>query len=154
MPIYGRSPNLTPQTVLTFAQLLFRPLLVLRTVLIAGGAALIAVYGIVPETPQSLDELMTLFAQPMSRFMAWFCVEGAVVLVCLIAAYLTWAPSRHSGMKGKDMQGHLRMSPIRQEFARVMTKGPLHYQSDRQKTMSDQGISERHQMGKNPPGSR
>ncbi|KAF9241377.1 hypothetical protein BU15DRAFT_44922 [Melanogaster broomeanus] len=68
-----------------FAGLLFRPPLVLGTALIAGGAALIAVYGIVPETPRSLDELMTLFARP--AFIAWFCVEGAVVLVCLIVTH-------------------------------------------------------------------
>ncbi|KAF8846389.1 hypothetical protein BDN67DRAFT_961117 [Paxillus ammoniavirescens] len=68
-----------------FAQLLFRPPLILGTALIAGGAALIAVYGIVPETPRSLDELMALFARP--AFIAWFCVEGAVVLVCLIVTH-------------------------------------------------------------------
>ncbi|KIK93750.1 hypothetical protein PAXRUDRAFT_91077, partial [Paxillus rubicundulus Ve08.2h10] len=68
-----------------FAQLLFRPPLILGTALIAGGAVLIAVYGIVPETPRSLDELMTLFARP--AFIAWFCVEGAVVFVCLIVTH-------------------------------------------------------------------
>ncbi|KIJ68446.1 hypothetical protein HYDPIDRAFT_36916 [Hydnomerulius pinastri MD-312] len=69
-----------------FARLLLRPPLILGTALIAGGAALIAVYGIVPETPRSLDELMALFARP--AFIAWFCVEGAVVLVCLIATHV------------------------------------------------------------------
>ncbi|KAF9229288.1 hypothetical protein BS17DRAFT_743186 [Gyrodon lividus] len=69
-----------------FAQLLFRPPLFLGTALIAGGAALIAVYGIVPETPRSLDELMALFARP--AFIVSFCVEGAVVLVCLIVTHV------------------------------------------------------------------
>jgi hypothetical protein len=65
-----------------FARLLLRPRMLLGTALIAGGAALIAIYGIVPETTRSLDELMALFARP--AFIVWFCAEGFILLVCLI----------------------------------------------------------------------
>jgi magnesium transporter len=65
-----------------FARLLLRPRMLLGTALIAGGAALIAIYGIVPETTRSLDELMALFARP--AFIGWFCAEGFVLLVCLL----------------------------------------------------------------------
>ncbi|KAH7910950.1 hypothetical protein BJ138DRAFT_1086630 [Hygrophoropsis aurantiaca] len=69
-----------------FARLLLRPPLILGTALIAGGAALIAVYGIVPEQPRSVDELMALFARP--AFIAWFCVESVVLIVCLVATHI------------------------------------------------------------------
>ncbi|KAG1757587.1 hypothetical protein EDB19DRAFT_48481 [Suillus lakei] len=68
-----------------FARLLLRPRMLLGTALIAGGAALIAIYGIVPETTRSLDELMALFARP--AFIAWFCAEGFILLVCLIVTH-------------------------------------------------------------------
>lgn len=68
-----------------FARLLLRPRMLLGTALIAGGAALIAIYGIVPETTRGLDELMALFARP--AFIVWFCVEGFILLVCLIVTH-------------------------------------------------------------------
>ncbi|KAG2366519.1 hypothetical protein BDR07DRAFT_1274202 [Suillus spraguei] len=68
-----------------FAHLLLRPRMLLGTALIACGAALIAVYGIVPETTRSLDELMALFARP--AFIVWFCAEGFILLVCLIVTH-------------------------------------------------------------------
>ncbi|KAG1825923.1 uncharacterized protein BJ212DRAFT_1316975 [Suillus subaureus] len=68
-----------------FAHLLLRPRMLLGTALIAGGAALIAIYGIVPETTRSLDELMALFARP--AFIVWFCAEGFILLVCLIVTH-------------------------------------------------------------------
>lgn len=68
-----------------FAHLLLRTRMLLGTALIAGGAALIAIYGIVPETTRSLDELMALFARP--AFIAWFCAEGFILLVCLIVTH-------------------------------------------------------------------
>ncbi|KAJ8584315.1 hypothetical protein M405DRAFT_798173 [Rhizopogon salebrosus TDB-379] len=68
-----------------FARLLLRPRMLLGTALIAGGAALIAIYGIVPETTRSLDELMALFARP--AFIGWFCAEGFVLLVCLLITH-------------------------------------------------------------------
>ncbi|KAL4070941.1 hypothetical protein J3A83DRAFT_3314674 [Scleroderma citrinum] len=71
-----------------FARLLLRPPLILGTALIGGGAALIAVYGVVPgpERTRSLNELIALFARP--AFLAWFCVEAAVVVVCLIITHI------------------------------------------------------------------
>lgn len=70
-----------------FARLILRPPLILGTALIGGGAALIAVYGVVPgpETSRSVNELIALFARP--AFLAWFCVEGAIVVVCLIVVW-------------------------------------------------------------------
>lgn len=71
-----------------FARLILRPPLILGTALIGGGAALIAVYGVVPgpETSRSVNELIALFARP--AFLAWFCVEGAIVVVCLIVTHI------------------------------------------------------------------
>ncbi|KAI6007407.1 hypothetical protein EDD15DRAFT_2358512 [Pisolithus albus] len=68
-----------------FARLLLRPPLILGTALIGGGAALIAVYGIMPETTRGLDELIALFVRP--AFLGWFCAEAALVVVCLIATH-------------------------------------------------------------------
>ncbi|KAG1749978.1 uncharacterized protein EDB91DRAFT_1334289 [Suillus paluster] len=68
-----------------FARLLLRPRMLLGTALIAGGAALIAIFGIVPETTRSLDELMALFARP--AFIFWFCAEGFILLVCIIVTH-------------------------------------------------------------------
>ncbi|KIO08272.1 hypothetical protein M404DRAFT_344461 [Pisolithus tinctorius Marx 270] len=69
-----------------FARLLLRPPLILGTALIGGGAALIAVYGIMPETTRGLDELIALFVRP--AFLVWFCVEAALVVVCLIVTHV------------------------------------------------------------------
>ncbi|EIW86729.1 hypothetical protein CONPUDRAFT_148788 [Coniophora puteana RWD-64-598 SS2] len=69
-----------------FARLLLRPPLLLGTALIAGGAVLIAVFGIVPEQPRTLDELLALFRRP--AFIAWFCVEGVALLVCLVVTHM------------------------------------------------------------------
>ncbi|KAG0708848.1 hypothetical protein DFH29DRAFT_889318 [Suillus ampliporus] len=77
-----------------FAHLLLRPRMLLGTALIAGGAALIAIYGIVPETTRSLDELMALFARP--AFIFWFCAEGFILLVCLIVTHgVEYSYKRH-----------------------------------------------------------
>ncbi|KAI6047632.1 hypothetical protein EDC04DRAFT_2619307 [Pisolithus marmoratus] len=69
-----------------FARLLLRPPLILGTALIGGGAALIAVYGIMPEATRSLDELIAFFVRP--AFLVWFCVEAALVVVCLIVTHV------------------------------------------------------------------
>ncbi|KAI6162195.1 hypothetical protein EDD17DRAFT_1580438 [Pisolithus thermaeus] len=69
-----------------FARLLLRPPLILGTALIGGGAALIAVYGIMPETTRGLDELIALFVRP--AFLGWFCAEAALVVVCLIVTHV------------------------------------------------------------------
>lgn len=55
--------------------------MILGTVLIAGGAVLIAVFGIVPEPTRSLEDLLELFKRP--TFVAYFSILGAVVFICL-----------------------------------------------------------------------
>lgn len=52
------------------------------TILIAGGAVLIAFFGIVPEPTRSLEDLLALFRRP--TFVAYFSLLGAVVVVCLV----------------------------------------------------------------------
>ena len=56
--------------------------MVFGTVLIASGAVLIAIFGIVPEPTHSLDDLLALFGRP--AFIAYFSLLGAAVLVCLV----------------------------------------------------------------------
>ena len=55
--------------------------MVLGTLLVAGGAVLIAIFGIVPEPTHSLEDLLILFARP--AFVAYFTLLGFAVLVCL-----------------------------------------------------------------------
>jgi hypothetical protein len=56
--------------------------MILGTLLIAGGATLIAVFGIVPEPTRSLDDLLELFRRP--AFVLYFSILGVVVSGCLI----------------------------------------------------------------------
>jgi drug/metabolite transporter (DMT)-like permease len=55
--------------------------MILGTLFIAGGAVLIAIFGIVPEPTRSLEDLLELFRRP--AFVAYFSLLGAVVVVCL-----------------------------------------------------------------------
>ena len=55
--------------------------LVLGTLLIAIGAVLIALFGIVPEPTRSLEDLLELFGR--SAFIVYFSILGAAVVVCL-----------------------------------------------------------------------
>jgi drug/metabolite transporter (DMT)-like permease len=55
--------------------------MVLGTILIAVGAVLIAVFGIVPEPTHALEDLLELFRRP--AFVAYFSILGSTVLVCL-----------------------------------------------------------------------
>lgn len=68
-----------------FARLLlgdvFSPWMILGTILIAGGAILIAFFGIVPEQTRSLEDLLALFKRP--AFIAYFSILGFVVISCL-----------------------------------------------------------------------
>ncbi len=59
----------------------FSPWMILGTLLIAGGAVLIAVFGIVPEPTHSLEDLLALFRRP--PFVAYFSTLGSVVFVAL-----------------------------------------------------------------------
>ncbi len=55
--------------------------MILGTLLIAGGAVLVAIFGIVPEPTHSLEDLLVLFSRP--AFVAYFTLLGLAVLVCL-----------------------------------------------------------------------
>ncbi|KAE9408081.1 hypothetical protein BT96DRAFT_873670 [Gymnopus androsaceus JB14] len=65
----------------------FSSWMILATLLIAGGAVLIAIFGIVPEPTRSLEDLLELFRRP--AFIVYFSLLGAVVLVCLVITHLT-----------------------------------------------------------------
>ncbi|KAJ6610925.1 hypothetical protein B0H10DRAFT_400480 [Mycena sp. CBHHK59/15] len=74
-----------------FARLLlgdvFSPWMVLGTLFIAGGAILIAVFGIVPEPTRSLADLLELFRRP--TFVVYFSLLGAAVFVSLIITHVS-----------------------------------------------------------------
>lgn len=55
---------------------------IVGTGLVAGGAVLIAVFGVVQEREHSLDELLRLFQRP--AFVAFFSIEGFVIIATLI----------------------------------------------------------------------
>lgn len=55
--------------------------MLLGTVLIAAGAVMIGVYGVVKEVTRSLEDLLELFRRP--AFIAYFSLLGAVVIVSL-----------------------------------------------------------------------
>ena len=59
----------------------FSPWMLLGTLLIAGGAVLIAVFGIVPDPTRSLEDLLHLFNRP--TFIAYFSLLGFAVFVWL-----------------------------------------------------------------------
>ncbi|KAH9982901.1 hypothetical protein BGW80DRAFT_1471555 [Lactifluus volemus] len=60
--------------------------MMLGTLLIAGGAVLIAIFGTVPEPTHSLEDLLVLFARP--AFIAYFTLLGVAVLMCLGITHL------------------------------------------------------------------
>ncbi|TRM66300.1 hypothetical protein BD626DRAFT_397565 [Schizophyllum amplum] len=64
----------------------FSPWMVLGTILIAGGAVLIAIFGIVPEQTRSLEDLLELFRRP--GFVAYFSVLGVAVAICLVLTHI------------------------------------------------------------------
>ncbi|KAJ7487594.1 hypothetical protein B0H11DRAFT_2014030 [Mycena galericulata] len=72
-----------------FARLLlgdvFSPWMIIGTLFIAGGAILIAIFGIVPEPTRSLEDLLELFSRP--AFIVYFSLLGAVVLGCLVVTH-------------------------------------------------------------------
>lgn len=60
----------------------FSPWMVLGTILIAGGAVLIAIFGIVPEPTHSLQDLLELFQRP--PFIVYFSLLGLGVFLSLV----------------------------------------------------------------------
>jgi len=63
--------------------------MVIGTLLIAGGAVLIAIFGIVPVPTHSLEDLLKLFQR--EAFIVYFSLLGAALGVVLIIV----SPSRH-----------------------------------------------------------
>ncbi|KAH9950349.1 hypothetical protein B0H21DRAFT_874997 [Amylocystis lapponica] len=73
-----------------FARLLlgdvFSPWMIIGTLLIAGGAVLIAIFGIVPEPTHSLEDLLMLFNR--TAFIAYFSLLGFAVFVSLVTTHI------------------------------------------------------------------
>ncbi|TCD71539.1 hypothetical protein EIP91_008920 [Steccherinum ochraceum] len=71
--------------------------MVLGTILIAGGAVLIAVFGVVPEPTHSLEDLLILFGRP--AFVVYFSLLGVFVVACLITTHvLEYSYSRRASL--------------------------------------------------------
>ncbi|KAF8078625.1 hypothetical protein FPV67DRAFT_1689274 [Lyophyllum atratum] len=85
----------------------FSPWMILGTILIAGGAVLIAFFGIVPEPPtRSLEDLLTLFGRP--AFVVYFSILGVLVVLCLVATHIAdYAFTR----KLAQTSGRISLSP-------------------------------------------
>lgn len=60
--------------------------MIIGTVLIAGGAVLIAIFGIVPEPTHSLEDLLRLFGQ--TSFIVYFSLLGVLVVACMTVVSL------------------------------------------------------------------
>ncbi|KAJ4486132.1 hypothetical protein J3R30DRAFT_3655388 [Lentinula aciculospora] len=65
----------------------FSSWMILATLFIAGGAVLIAIFGIVPEPTRSLEDLLDLFRRP--TFVVYFSLLGVVVFVSLAITHFT-----------------------------------------------------------------
>ncbi|KAH8120320.1 hypothetical protein DFH11DRAFT_1559539 [Phellopilus nigrolimitatus] len=65
---------------------IFSPWMILGTIFIAGGAVLVAVFGIVPEPTHSLEDLLALFGR--ATFIVYFSLLGAAVLTFVTATHL------------------------------------------------------------------
>ena len=57
------------------------PWVLAGTLLIAGGAVLIGIFGVVPEPTRSLEDLLTLFHRP--AFVVYFSLLGFAIVVIL-----------------------------------------------------------------------
>ncbi|GAA5849770.1 hypothetical protein JCM3766R1_000256 [Sporobolomyces carnicolor] len=67
--------------------------LVVGTILIAGGAVLIGIFGVVPEQTHTLPELVRLYRRP--AFIVWVTLLASFLVVILFAAHVTeWRLSR------------------------------------------------------------
>ncbi|KIK70979.1 hypothetical protein GYMLUDRAFT_33078 [Collybiopsis luxurians FD-317 M1] len=65
----------------------FSSWMIIATLFIAGGAVLIAVFGIVPEPTRSLEDLLELFRRP--TFVVYFSLLGGIVFISLAITHLT-----------------------------------------------------------------
>lgn len=55
------------------------------TILVAGGAVLIAIFGVVPETTHTLEDLLELYSRP--AFIIWTSLQAAILLLILGSAH-------------------------------------------------------------------
>ena len=69
---------------------LFSRYLIIGTILIAGGAVLIAIFGVVPEITHSLEDLLALYARP--SFIVWITLQFILIAVVLGIAH--WSEAR------------------------------------------------------------
>lgn len=60
--------------------------MIIGTILIAGGAVLIGIFGMVPEPTHSLDDLLLLFQR--REFVIYFSLLGAALGIILIIVSL------------------------------------------------------------------
>lgn len=84
--------------------------MVFGTIFIAGGAVLIAIFGIVPEPTHSLEDLLVLFGRP--AFIAYFSLLGAAVLACLVIVRVALNEVRVSTDSSADTHHGIRPSSI------------------------------------------
>ncbi|KIJ27188.1 hypothetical protein M422DRAFT_785001 [Sphaerobolus stellatus SS14] len=64
----------------------FSPYMIFGTLAIAGGAVLIAIFGIVPEPTHSLEDLLVLLSRP--PFVVYFSLLGTIVGLVLIVTHI------------------------------------------------------------------
>ena len=69
---------------------LFSRYLIIGTILIAGGAVLIAIFGVVPEITHSLEDLLALYAR--TSFIVWITLQ--FVLIAAVLGIAHWSEAR------------------------------------------------------------
>jgi len=80
----------------------FSPYMVFGTLAIAGGAVLIAIFGIVPEPTHSLEDLLVLLRRP--PFVVYFSLLGAVVFGVLAVTHITEFSLRKQLRTGESLE--------------------------------------------------
>ncbi|KAF5355626.1 hypothetical protein D9756_003769 [Leucocoprinus leucothites] len=145
-----------------FARLLlgdvFSPWMVIGTILIAGGAVLIAIFGIVPEPTHSLDDLLELFRRP--TFIIYFSLLGMVVFLCLATTHIgefSWARKTAVALRidspsspiatssGDDPTGDLTLSNTVETISDVSTITEATPLLDRKRNHSPPSCTTQHQ---------
>ncbi|KAK4687462.1 magnesium transporter, partial [Tremellales sp. Uapishka_1] len=92
------------------------------TVLVAGGAVLIAVFGVVNEPNHSLDDLLTLFARP--AFVAFFSIVCIAVAVVIVSAHITsWTICRQ--LRCPHLDETPPTSPFQSNYASPRSPVPI-----------------------------
>ncbi|KXN90019.1 hypothetical protein AN958_05024 [Leucoagaricus sp. SymC.cos] len=136
----------------------FSPWMIIGTILIAGGAVLIAVFGIVPEPTHSLDDLLELFKRP--AFAVYFSLLGMVVFLCLALTHIgefslarkaavtleSDCPSPHNTTvyNGDDLNADLTLSNTISTISDVSTITEVTPLLDRKKNHSPPSCTDRH----------